>query len=99
MYLGKLVEMGSRSEIFAKPQHPYTRALLSAIPIPDPRAAHQRVRLKGELPTAVDLPSGCRFRTRCPLAEARCAEIEPELVETGPDHAVACIVVAPGRQK
>ncbi len=99
MYLGKLVEVATSEEIFKNPLHPYTRALLSAIPVPDPDARRERLPLTGEIPTAISPPSGCRFRTRCPLAEPRCAEVVPELVEVGPDHFVACIVVAPGAKK
>ena len=95
MYLGKLVEVGSSREIFHNPLHPYTRALLSAIPIPDPTHRRQRLPLTGDIATAIEPPSGCRFRTRCPLAERRCAELEPHLVEVSPDHFVACMVVAP----
>jgi oligopeptide/dipeptide ABC transporter ATP-binding protein len=99
MYLGKLVEIASSEEIFHNALHPYTRALLSAIPIPDPELRHHRLPLKGDMPTATDPPSGCRFRTRCPIAESRCAESEPPLVEVSPDHFVACMVVAPGEEK
>ncbi|HXG93394.1 MAG TPA: dipeptide ABC transporter ATP-binding protein [Blastocatellia bacterium] len=99
MYLGKLVEVASSREIFHNPLHPYTRALLSAIPVPDPDAKRERVPLSDELPTAIAPPSGCRFRTRCPIAEKRCAEEEPQLVEVSPGHFVACMVVAPGAQK
>jgi len=95
MYLGKLVEVGSSREIFHNPLHPYTRALLSAIPIPDPTRRRERLPLTGDIATAIEPPSGCRFRTRCPLAEPRCAEVEPQLVEVSPDHFVACMVVAP----
>jgi len=95
MYLGKLVEVGSSQEIFHNPLHPYTRALLSAIPIPDPTRRRDRLPLTGDIATAIEPPSGCRFRTRCPLAESRCAELEPKLVEVSPDHFVACMVVAP----
>jgi len=98
MYLGKLVEVASSAEIFHNPLHPYTRALLSAIPIPDPELSQQRLPLKGDIPTAIEPPSGCRFRTRCPIAEARCADEEPELVETSPGHFVACMVVAPAAE-
>jgi oligopeptide/dipeptide ABC transporter ATP-binding protein len=95
MYLGRLVELAPSEELFRNPIHPYTRALLSAIPEPDPDAAKDRIHLKGEIPTAVNPPSGCRFRTRCPLAEPQCAETEPELIEVSPGHFVACPVVAP----
>src|SRR5262245_18600286 len=95
MYLGRLVEVASSREIFHNALHPYTRALLSAIPVPDPGLRRERVSITGEIPTAVAPPSGCRFRTRCPMAEPRCAKTEPRLVEAGPDHFVACMVVAP----
>src|SRR6185436_15288014 len=99
MYLGKLVEVASSEEIFRNAQHPYTRALLSAIPVPDPDARRERLPLTGEMPTPTRPPSGCRFRTRCPLAEPRCAESEPEMVEVAPGHLVACMVVAPGAKQ
>ena len=99
MYLGKIVEAASSAEIFHNPLHPYTRALLSAIPIPDPEIRRERLRLTGDIPTAIHPPSGCRFRTRCPIAEPRCADSEPQLVEVGPDHFVACMVVEPGEKK
>lgn len=99
MYLGKLVEVASSEEIFHNALHPYTRALLSAIPIPDPDLRRERLRLTGDIPTAIEPPSGCRFRTRCPIAEARCADLEPQLVEVSPDHFVACMVVAPGEKR
>jgi len=98
MYLGKLVEVASSREIFHNPLHPYTRALLSAIPIPDPDIPRHRLPLTGDIPTAIDPPSGCRFRTRCPIAEPRCADEEPRLVEVSSDHFVACMVVAPGEK-
>jgi oligopeptide transport system ATP-binding protein len=95
MYLGKLVEIANSREIFHNPVHPYTRALLSAIPIPDPDRHRERLPLSGDVPTAIAPPSGCRFRTRCPLAEASCAEEQPQMVEVSPDHFVSCMVVAP----
>lgn len=99
MYLGKLVEIANSGEIFHNPVHPYTRALLSAIPVPDPDRHRERLPLSGDVPTAIAPPSGCRFRTRCPLAEPGCAEEEPQMVEVSPDHFVSCMVVAPVDKK
>ena len=99
MYLGKLVETATSADIFHNPAHPYTRALLSAIPVPDPQQRRERLHLAGDIPTAITPPSGCRFRTRCPIAEPRCAEEVPQLVEISPDHFVACMVVAPDKKR
>jgi dipeptide transport system ATP-binding protein len=91
MYLGTMVESGSRDAIFSDPRHPYTRALLSATPIADPDAVKQRIMLKGEMPSPFDPPSGCVFHPRCPLAVERCTR-EPPPMEGGERHAAACWV-------
>lgn len=91
MYLGRFMEMGPRRELFRNPRHPYTQALLSAIPIPDPDARRRRVILTGDVPSALDPPSGCVFRTRCPQASGECAEVVPPLEAVSPLHFKACI--------
>jgi peptide/nickel transport system ATP-binding protein/oligopeptide transport system ATP-binding protein len=90
MYLGKLVELTDRDELFRNPRHPYTQALFSAIPVPDPRLKRERIILKGDVPTPLNPPSGCRFHTRCPIAQAICSEQEPEFRDLGGEHFVAC---------
>ena len=90
MYLGKIVEMGSIREIFTNPLHPYTKALLSAIPVPNPESRRERIKLPGEIPSAIEIPSGCRFHPRCPGKMDVCIKEEPELREIKKDHYVAC---------
>jgi oligopeptide/dipeptide ABC transporter ATP-binding protein len=93
MYLGRVVEIATAAQLYATPMHPYTNALLSAIPVPDPKEKRDRIILKGDVPTARNPPSGCRFRTRCPIALDECATIDPELREISPGHSAACIRV------
>ncbi|EJL42938.1 ABC transporter ATP-binding protein [Brevibacillus agri] len=90
MYLGKMVEMAESFELYAKPLHPYTQALLSSIPIPDPTIKRERIILQGDLPSPANAPSGCVFRTRCPKATEQCAQEVPEWIEAAPNHWVAC---------
>jgi len=90
MYLGKIVEIAPKREIFARPQHPYTEALLEAVPVPDPAIRKQRRVLEGDVPSPIAPPSGCRFHTRCPYVEERCKREEPPLQEISPGQWVAC---------
>ncbi len=90
MYLGKLVEVSDSKDLFLRPQHPYTEALLSAIPVPDPNLNRQRIVLQGDVPSPVNPPSGCRFHTRCPYAQEICRAEEPPLIDLAPGHQVAC---------
>ena len=91
MYLGRLVEIGSTADVFARPAHPYTRALLASVPVPDPRVRPELSALQGELPSGLNRPSGCVFRSRCPLALPACAEASPPLTPAGSGHQAACI--------
>ena len=92
MYLGKMVEAASREELYRKPLHPYTMALMSAIPVPNPRLKRERTILKGDVPSPLNPPKGCRFHPRCPVAMEICAQEEPQFKELLPDHWVACWV-------
>jgi oligopeptide/dipeptide ABC transporter ATP-binding protein len=95
MYLGKIVELTDTNSLFTNPLHPYTEALLGAVPIPDPKAKRDRIILVGEVPSSARPPSGCRFHTRCPYVEEKCKAIEPHLREVGLDHLVACHLRSP----
>jgi len=95
MYLGKMVELASRDDLYLNPLHPYTQALMSAIPIPKPTLKRERVILKGEVPSPLDPPSGCRFHPRCPVAQERCSLEEPIFDETTDNHWVACFNINP----
>jgi len=90
MYVGKLVEVGTSQQICVNPKHPYTQALLSAVPVPDPAAKKLRIVLKGDVPTPINPPSGCRFHPRCPIAVDRCQTEEPPLRPLGDGRQVAC---------
>jgi peptide/nickel transport system ATP-binding protein len=92
MYLGRIVELATRDELFAHPHHPYTKALLAAVPVPDPKARHDKKLPRGEIPSAIDPPAGCHFHPRCPFAVERCKEARPPLREVTPGHFSACIL-------
>ena len=90
MYLGRIVETAQARDLYAKPLHPYTEALLSAVPIPDPKVKRKRIRLEGDVPNPIEPPSGCHFHTRCPIAVDRCKVEEPPFTDYGSGHYVAC---------
>ncbi|MCX6058782.1 MAG: ABC transporter ATP-binding protein [Chloroflexi bacterium] len=93
MYLGRIVEIGTMLEVLEKPQHPYTKALISVIPVPNPRLRHERIILQGETPNPIDLPSGCRFHPRCPLAMATCKASDPPFITLSKTHQAACLLL------
>lgn len=93
MYLGSLVELANKEEIYKNPLHPYTKALFSAIPVPDPTLKRNRIILKGDIPSPSNPPKGCKFNTRCPYANKRCKEENPQYKEVAPNHFVACHIV------
>lgn len=99
MYLGKIVELAEATELYQYPQHPYTKALLSAIPIPDPRQTSQRVILKGDVPSPSQPPPGCQFHPRCPIAIAECSQREPALELKRSEHIAACLRVPPSTEE
>lgn len=96
MYLGRIVELGPTGTVLANPTHPYTKALLSVIPVPNPRQRRQHIILEGDPPNPIDLPSGCRFHPRCPVAFGRCRQVDPPLSLIGAGHQAACLLVEPG---
>ncbi|HXN07785.1 MAG TPA: ABC transporter ATP-binding protein, partial [Nitrospiria bacterium] len=95
MYLGKIVELAPTESLFKSPKHPYTEALLSAIPVPDPDHRKSRILLQGDIPSPIDLPIGCRFQTRCPKKIKECEVTEPPLLPAGENHYSACLLVKP----
>ena len=98
MYLGKMVELATREDIYRDPLHPYTQALMSAIPVPDPTLKRQRIILQGDVPSPFNPPTGCRFHTRCPLAFDKCAEEEPPFKDYGNEHYAACWLLETGEE-
>ena len=96
MYLGRIVEHGPTRQVLSDPQHPYARALLSVVPVPDPSIRRTPVILSGETPDPSRIPSGCRFHPRCPLAFDRCPQVDPRLIDVGPDHQAACLLLGDG---
>lgn len=92
MYLGRIVELGPTDAVLTSPRHPYTKALVSVVPAPNPRRRREQVILEGEVPNPIDLPTGCRFHPRCPIAEPECSQIDPEFVQVGEGHHAACLL-------
>ena len=99
MYLGRVVEVAARDQLYRQPSHPYTRALLAAVPVPDPRTKRQRVLLEGDAPNPAAVPSGCPFHPRCPEREAICTRVVPRLVDLGGGHCTACLLRYPAELK
>jgi oligopeptide/dipeptide ABC transporter ATP-binding protein len=95
MYLGRIVEIGTTAEVLNNPQHPYTQALLSVVPVPNPRLRRKRVILQGDPPNPIRLPSGCRFHPRCPRVFDRCRLVDPGLIPLEGQHSAACLLVEP----
>ncbi len=93
MYLGRIVEMGPTVDVLKAPRHPYTQSLVSVAPVPNPRKRRKRMILEGEVPNPIDLPPGCRFHPRCPVAEVRCKQVDPPYVEINPQHQAACLLL------
>jgi peptide/nickel transport system ATP-binding protein len=93
MYLGRIVEIGAAQEVLKNPQHPYTKALLSVIPVPNPRLRKKRIILQGETPNPINLPSGCRFHPRCPVAFSDCDQTDPQLFSVSESHQATCLLV------
>jgi oligopeptide/dipeptide ABC transporter ATP-binding protein len=93
MYLGRIVEIGTMKDVLKDPQHPYTKALLSVIPVPNPRLRKKRIVLQGETPNPVNLPPGCRFHPRCPLAMEICKQSDPSLLPVSETHRAACLLL------
>ena len=99
MYLGKIVEIGDAKTIYKDPKHPYTKALFSAIPTENPLEYKEKIDLKGEIPSPIDLPEGCSFASRCPNATEKCKSISPELIDIGENHKVSCLMVEENLEK
>jgi peptide/nickel transport system ATP-binding protein len=93
MYLGRIVEVGTMLEVLENPQHPYTKALISVIPVPNPRLRHERIILQGETPNPINIPTGCRFHPRCPVAIASCKASDPPMVTLSKTHQAACLLL------